>query len=211
MLTAAPRAALLNRSRRGTPNARIGLTRHKTDHQIERLTCVRLIPHLLTSTSCWLCSGLRCCSWSGSQRSATRSVPRAGSSSEPWALPSIGMQARAPTWFSSYRSESKFRLVRVLALVAAVLAARAGRADGLAALPAITLAFTVQLISLLSAGPRRSDLSTARSGPIAGPGKAPSSLHQVLPCGDVQPVARRLAADGSSSWSAATESDTSCA
>jgi hypothetical protein len=105
-----------------------------------------------------------------------------------------------------------FRLVRVLALVAAaVLAARAGRADGLAALLAITLAFTVQLISLLCAGPRRCDLPTSTSGATAGLGQAPSSLHQVLPCGDVQPVARRLAADGSSSWSAATEADTSCA
>jgi hypothetical protein len=105
-----------------------------------------------------------------------------------------------------------FRLVRVLALVAAaVLAARAGRADGLAALLAITLAFTVQLISLLCAGPRRCDLPTSTSGATAGLGRAPSSLHQVLPCGDVQPVARRLAADGSSSWSAATEADTSCA
>lgn len=49
-----------------------------------------------------------------------------------------------------------YRLVRVLALVgAAVFALKAGRANGLTALLVITVAFTLQLISLFCDGRRR--------------------------------------------------------
>ena len=72
----------------------------------------------------------------------------------------------------------EYRLVRLVALVAAALfAATAGRADGLTALLVITFAFTVQLVSLLCDGRRRSEPPAPPSGAIAGRGPAPSSLH----------------------------------
>lgn len=77
---------------------------------------------------------------------------------------------------------SGYRLVRVVALVAAVVfAVKAGRADGLTALLVITFAFTVQLISLLCDGRRRPEPAASTSGAIAGRGQAPSSLHPPTP------------------------------
>jgi hypothetical protein len=73
----------------------------------------------------------------------------------------------------------EYRLVRVLALVAAVVfALKAGRADGLTALLVITFAFTVQLISLLCDG--RGHAEPPASTPtraVPDGDKLPSSLH----------------------------------
>jgi hypothetical protein len=72
----------------------------------------------------------------------------------------------------------EYRLVRVLALVAAaVFAVKAGRADGLTPLLVITFAFTVQLTSLLCDGRRRPEPPASTSGAIAGRGQASSSLQ----------------------------------
>ena len=57
----------------------------------------------------------------GSRRSAARSVPRPGSSSEPWALQSIGMPRTGANVLQQLSLRIEYRLVRVMALVAAVV------------------------------------------------------------------------------------------
>ncbi|MEA2161248.1 MAG: hypothetical protein QOD66_3628 [Solirubrobacteraceae bacterium] len=72
----------------------------------------------------------------------------------------------------------EYRLVRVMALVAAtVFAVKAGRADGLTALLVITFAFTVQLISLLCDGRGHSEPPWPTPRAVPGQPQAPSSLH----------------------------------